>query len=220
MNADELIEGIGKSVAATKPAQEYCFLWVDHWSMCMTKSEWSGWVQAIGVGVALALPWISYRRKISKFKSILSVARSNVFNWNQKISEISADMGYGIDDPEKLYKAFDFSIEKKTEFVDFSDEEYEAFHHLSTYHSALLRRCVQDKSRLMIMLESREKTVELAQDVKRAADSLVQQLEMINRGINIHTYSWKLDVLNFFLNRPYTAWCNFLIKRGTKDFIK
>ena len=47
MNADQVIEGIGKAVAAAKPGQEYCFLWIDHWSTCMTKSEWSGWMQAI-----------------------------------------------------------------------------------------------------------------------------------------------------------------------------
>lgn len=32
-------------------SQEYCFLFIDWWPLCMTKSEWSGWMQAIG-GVA------------------------------------------------------------------------------------------------------------------------------------------------------------------------
>lgn len=27
---------------------QFCFLAVDHWSTCMTKAEWSGWVQALG----------------------------------------------------------------------------------------------------------------------------------------------------------------------------
>ena len=69
MNADQVIEGIGKVVAAAKPAQEYCLLWSDYWWwMCMTKAEWSGWAQAIGSIVALlmaaALPYIqgNYRR--------------------------------------------------------------------------------------------------------------------------------------------------------------
>jgi len=42
------------------PAPEYCFLWIDWWPLCMSKSEWSGWAQAIGaivaLGVAIALP--------------------------------------------------------------------------------------------------------------------------------------------------------------------
>jgi hypothetical protein len=43
--------------ATNLPAQiapaEYCFLLIDHWSTCMTKGEWSGWVQ--GVGTILAI---------------------------------------------------------------------------------------------------------------------------------------------------------------------
>lgn len=34
-------------------APEYCFLWIDWWPLCMTKAEWSGWVQAIGAVIAI-----------------------------------------------------------------------------------------------------------------------------------------------------------------------
>jgi hypothetical protein len=34
---------------------EYCFLMIQHWSTCMTKGEWSGWMQAAGAIFALAL---------------------------------------------------------------------------------------------------------------------------------------------------------------------
>lgn len=47
MDTNQVIKAIGEAAANTKPAQEYCFLWLDHWSTCMTKSEWSGWMQAI-----------------------------------------------------------------------------------------------------------------------------------------------------------------------------
>ena len=64
MNADQIIEGIGKAVAATKPVPEYCFLWIDHWSTCMTKSEWSGWMQAVFSVIAiLAAVRISTRQR-------------------------------------------------------------------------------------------------------------------------------------------------------------
>ncbi|WP_314972861.1 hypothetical protein [Comamonas testosteroni] len=56
MNADQVIEGIGKAVAATQPVQEYClfgFWGVTWWPVCMTKSEWSGWMQAIFSAVAI-----------------------------------------------------------------------------------------------------------------------------------------------------------------------
>lgn len=53
MNADQVIEGIGRAVEATKPAQEYCLFWLDLWPMCMTKAEWSGWMQVFGVMIAI-----------------------------------------------------------------------------------------------------------------------------------------------------------------------
>jgi len=33
---------------------EYCFLWIDWWAFCMTKAEWSGWMQAIFSVIAIA----------------------------------------------------------------------------------------------------------------------------------------------------------------------
>lgn len=48
MDTNQLIKAIGEASANTKPAQEYCLFWLDWWPMCMTKSEWSGWVQAFG----------------------------------------------------------------------------------------------------------------------------------------------------------------------------
>lgn len=35
-------------------APEYCFLWINHWATCMTKSEWSGWMQAVFSVAAIA----------------------------------------------------------------------------------------------------------------------------------------------------------------------
>ena len=47
MDVNQLIKGIGEAVAAAKSPQEYCFFGIDWGPMCMTKSEWSGWMQAI-----------------------------------------------------------------------------------------------------------------------------------------------------------------------------
>ena len=57
MKTEQLIEGIGKAVAANQPAQEYCLFWWDWWPMCMTKGEWSGWMQAIGAVAAIVIVW-------------------------------------------------------------------------------------------------------------------------------------------------------------------
>ncbi len=47
MDANQLTGALARAVEAAKLAQEYCFLWIDWWPMCMTKAEWSGWMQAI-----------------------------------------------------------------------------------------------------------------------------------------------------------------------------
>lgn len=49
MTAQEVYDGLARAVEAAKPAQEYCVLWfwTDWWPMCMTKAEWSGWMQAV-----------------------------------------------------------------------------------------------------------------------------------------------------------------------------
>lgn len=49
------------------PAPEYCFLFVQWWPFCMTKAEWSGWMQAVGsvaaIGVAIWIPWNAQREQ-------------------------------------------------------------------------------------------------------------------------------------------------------------
>lgn len=63
MNTDQIIEGLSKAAAAAQPAQEYCLLgfWgVTWWPVCMTKAEWSGWMQAFGAVLALGIAiWVS-----------------------------------------------------------------------------------------------------------------------------------------------------------------
>ena len=56
------------TILQVQPAPpDYCFLWADRWPwpdlfwwLCMTKGEWSGWMQAIGalvaIGIAIELP--------------------------------------------------------------------------------------------------------------------------------------------------------------------
>jgi len=62
------------------PTAEYCFLGIDWWPFCMTKAEWSGWVQAIGsIGAIVFAGWIARRQieaaaratKIAKFESAM-----------------------------------------------------------------------------------------------------------------------------------------------------
>lgn len=68
MNTEQLIQAIGNSLALASPPQEYCFLWINSWGTCMTKSEWSAWVQAFAVLVALGLPFVLKKRE--KYESL------------------------------------------------------------------------------------------------------------------------------------------------------
>ena len=65
---------------AAPPAPEFCLLWIPHWSLCMTKADWSGWMQGIGavlaVAIAIWLPWRSARtaRKRSRLGHLMTIA--------------------------------------------------------------------------------------------------------------------------------------------------
>lgn len=61
------------------PAPEYCLLWIDWWPLCMTKAEWSGWVQAIGSVAAIGLSvWVVQRQHR------LELRRQAIADWHAK----------------------------------------------------------------------------------------------------------------------------------------
>ena len=37
----------GNLINVAIKSDEYCFLWIDWWATCLTKSEWAAWIQAI-----------------------------------------------------------------------------------------------------------------------------------------------------------------------------
>lgn len=51
-------------------ADEYCFLFIEWWPFCSTKSEWAAWVQAFAVFVALFVPCIQYVIKKCKMREL------------------------------------------------------------------------------------------------------------------------------------------------------
>jgi len=67
------------------PTPEYCLLWIDWWPFCMTKAEWSGWVQAIGAALAIlaaaaiATYQASHARRLEDEKRIaVEIQRLNI----------------------------------------------------------------------------------------------------------------------------------------------
>lgn len=81
-----MTEQTGVSVPATEKAvekvAEYCFLYVEHWSTCMTKSEWASWAQALGsilaLAVSLAVGWYAARAAWSQQKHEWAMRRLEV----------------------------------------------------------------------------------------------------------------------------------------------
>lgn len=57
------------NLASTDPAPEYCVLWIQWWPLCMTKAEWSGWVQAIGSIAALVAGVLIVRWQLRRQKN-------------------------------------------------------------------------------------------------------------------------------------------------------
>lgn len=60
---------------------EFCLFSVDHWSMCMQKSEWSSWVQAIGsIAAIMGAAWIAgdqeRKRKLALKQAAISKSRT------------------------------------------------------------------------------------------------------------------------------------------------
>lgn len=49
-------EALTTIATAAQPA-EYCLLWVNWWATCLTKSEWAGWMQAVGAIVAIVFAY-------------------------------------------------------------------------------------------------------------------------------------------------------------------
>jgi hypothetical protein len=73
---DQMANAVAAAVVASKPPQEYCFLGVETWATCMTKGEWSGWVQAFGsiaaiVGMFFLAKYQHYQQKKADAESRL-----------------------------------------------------------------------------------------------------------------------------------------------------
>lgn len=69
MDKNQLIEDLARAVEAAKPVQEYCFLGCQHWSTCMTKAEWSGWMQAIFSVLAI---WAAVRLATRQRRQVIT----------------------------------------------------------------------------------------------------------------------------------------------------
>jgi hypothetical protein len=52
------------------PPREYCLLWIQHWALCMTKSEWASWIQGIGTLLAIAASGLAIWWQVKKQTSL------------------------------------------------------------------------------------------------------------------------------------------------------
>lgn len=89
MDANQLIKSVGEAVVNTKPAQEYCLFWSDWWPLCMTKSEWSGWMQFFGaisaLIIAIAIPFF---QNLANRRNNLKMARQCLLHQSGAITAL------------------------------------------------------------------------------------------------------------------------------------
>lgn len=102
MDANQLIKALGDAAGAAKPPQEYCFLWIDWSATCMTKSEWSGWMQAVFSVVAILFSGYMVRYELNHQQ--LMVKKSAVSRIRTFIAFLSsyADRFVGISEFSEL----------------------------------------------------------------------------------------------------------------------
>lgn len=98
MDTNQLIKAVGEAAGNTKPPQEYCLFWIDHWSTCMTKGEWSGWAQFTGAIAALALaiflPIVSSRRTQRQHFRLAQANITQLVDILDTMLEAGGGMGY------------------------------------------------------------------------------------------------------------------------------
>lgn len=126
-------------------ATEICILWGDwqiqRWWSCMTKSEWSGWAQAIGVAVALASPWIGGR--IAKFR-VRPVARDvyvQFLRFSNRANRLDVLMSNVLNNPAGLVQAHQEAVLIIRSLRDFTDFEIDALRLYSGVAASRLRTC-------------------------------------------------------------------------------
>lgn len=82
-------------LAALKPPPDFCFLWIDHWSTCMTKSEWSGWAQAFGAVLAImgaiAVAWWQENARALESKQLAIIQVRNAAGTLDAVVEAAAE---------------------------------------------------------------------------------------------------------------------------------
>lgn len=174
MNADQVIEGIGRAVAAANPAQEYCLFYWNVWPMCMTKAEWSGWAQAIGVFIALLLPFWNARRVRRRS---LRVAIGIVIDVRLMLSDIqSAIFNLSLLD-SKLGRS---DLQECISLVDVRKPRSEVLSALNKYDEMLFLRMDSSVDELAKTIERCRAVIldELETDLEFLRDVCVKHLEL------------------------------------------
>lgn len=79
---------------------EYCFLWIDWWPMCMTKAEWSGWMQVIGAFIAIM--WASKIAAVTFERERQAAARDAGRKRKSEITNIAVVLEKGMEIFERV----------------------------------------------------------------------------------------------------------------------
>lgn len=104
MESNQLLDGLARAVEAAKPAQEYCLRVLDQrWWSCLTKAEWSGWMQAIFsvlaifVSVALSMLIICLDKRSRRLEALCGavILAENLYTATDRALNINSPKEFG-----------------------------------------------------------------------------------------------------------------------------
>lgn len=104
MNADQVIDGIGKAVAANIPLDNYCFLSINLDPLCTNIPMWQLLISAFGtigtIAAVIVALWVSITANRQRFKTEVGIRQINIVNvlpfLEGLVSEIESTTTYAV----------------------------------------------------------------------------------------------------------------------------
>ncbi len=201
MDAKEIYGGIAAAVEAAKPAQEYCFLWISHWSTCMTKSEWSGWMQAISVVFVLGIPWINSLRAKRKVRPVAKIVYRHMLKWKQDANRLDLLVEDAISNPAALKAGHQHAVSLVRSARQLTDDEINCLRLVSPLGASYLRAAMEVRTTLstifnlpvngvdqhfdlqLVFMESRRHVKEFREQTELAVSQM--------RASGLHLLDWR-----------------------------
>lgn len=100
-------------------SQEYCLLFIDWWPICMTKSEWAGWMQAFFSVLAIAAAaWIATFQASRARQEVAAREAKEALAKRAAIKAAFRRVRVAVDNAELVLKVNDGSVQTARQHVE------------------------------------------------------------------------------------------------------